>query len=149
MLDAGLGPVYIHPGFQGGPGQIGVLNSDWLTIWDAVGAVGARRSEDAPLGDSCLTCWFQAAFLEAANLHWPLTSAGSLCWNWGELNFYWLATQAGSLGQPCGMLNCYWRRVSGCFPLRRRGRSRLGSLREASCGGVFSEGEGEARSPGQ
>ena len=50
------GPVYIHPRFQGGPGQIGILNSDWLTIWDAVDAVGTRRSEDAPLGHSCLTC---------------------------------------------------------------------------------------------
>ena len=94
------GPVYIHPRFQGGPGQIGVLNSDWPTIWDAVDAVGARRSEDAALGHSCLSCWFQAAVLEAANSHWPLTSAGSLCWNRGELNFYWLVTQAGSLGHP-------------------------------------------------
>ena len=41
------GPVYIHPGIQGGPGQIGILNSDWSRIWDAV---GARRSGDAPLG---------------------------------------------------------------------------------------------------
>ena len=39
------GPVHIHPGIQGGPGQIGVLNSDWPRIWDAV---GARRSGDAP-----------------------------------------------------------------------------------------------------
>ena len=94
------------------PGQIGVLNSDWLTIWDAV---GARRSEDAPLGYSCLIRYFQVAFLEAASFHWPLTSAGSLCWNRGELNFYWLATQAGSLGQPRGMLNCYWQRVQAAF----------------------------------
>ena len=40
------GPVYITPVFQGGPGQIGVLNFDWPTIWVAVGAVGARKSED-------------------------------------------------------------------------------------------------------
>ena len=53
------GPAYIHPGIQGGPGQIGVLNSDWFRIWDAV---GARRSGDAPLGYSSLTCWFQADF---------------------------------------------------------------------------------------
>ena len=52
------GPVYIHPRFQGGPGQIGVLNSDWPSIWDAVDAVGAGRSEDAPLGHSWLICWF-------------------------------------------------------------------------------------------
>ena len=97
------GPVYIPPGFQGGPGQIGV--------WDAVDAVGARRSEDAPLGHSCLTCWFLAAVLKAANSHWPVTSTGSLCWNWGEPNFYWLLTRAGSLGQSCGMLNYYWWRV--------------------------------------
>ena len=36
----------------------------------------------------------------------------------------------------------------GCLSLRRRGRSRLGSLLEASRGGAFSEGEGAARSPG-
>ena len=36
----------------------------------------------------------------------------------------------------------------GCLSFRLRGRSFLGSLREASCGGVFSEGEGEARSSG-
>ena len=54
------GPVYIHPGIQGGPGQIGILNSDWPTIWDAVDAVGARRSGDAPLGYSWSICWFQA-----------------------------------------------------------------------------------------
>ena len=71
------GPVYIHPGNQGGPGQIGVPNSDWSKIGDAVDAVGARRSEDAPLGYSCLTRWFQADFQEAANFYWPLTSAGS------------------------------------------------------------------------
>ena len=38
----------------------------------------------------------------------------------------------------------------GCFFLRRRGRNLRGSLREASCGGVFSwfsEGAGEVRSP--
>ena len=34
------GPVCIHPGIQGGPGQIGVPNCDWSTIWDAVDAVG-------------------------------------------------------------------------------------------------------------
>ena len=96
------------PGIQGGPGQIGVLNCDWSTIWDAVDAVGARRSEDAPLGYSCLTCWFQADFLEAVNYHWPLTLAGSPRWIRRELNFYWLVTQAGSLSQPRGMLDFHW-----------------------------------------
>ena len=33
-----------------------------------------------------------------------------------------------------------------CFPLQRRGRKRLGSLRELSAGGVFSEDAGEVRS---
>ena len=101
------GSVYIHPGIQGGPSQIGVPNSDWPTIWDAVDAVGARRSGDAPLGYS----WFQATVLEAANSDWPLTSAGSLHWSWGEPNSDWLLTSAGSLGQPCGMLNSDWWRV--------------------------------------
>ena len=86
LLDAVLGWFIYPPRFQGGPGQIGVLHSHWLRIWGTVSAVDAR-SGDAPLGHSCLTCWFQAAALEAANSHWPLTSAGSLCWNWGELNF--------------------------------------------------------------
>ena len=86
------GPVYIHHRIQGGPGQIGVLNSDWPTIWDAVDAVGARRPGDAPLVYS----WFQAAVLEAANSDWPLTSAGSLHWSGGEPNSDWLLTSAGS-----------------------------------------------------
>ena len=102
------GPAYIHQGIPGGPGKIGVLNCDWSTVWDAVDAVGARRSEGAPLGYSCLTCWFQADFLEAANSHWPLTSAGSLRWIPREPNSYWLVTQAGSLSQPCGILNFHW-----------------------------------------
>ena len=50
------GPVYIHPGIQGGPGQIGILHSDWSRIWGTVSAVGARRSGDAPLGYSLLSC---------------------------------------------------------------------------------------------
>ena len=105
------GTVYIHPGIQCGPGQIGALNSDWPTIWDAVDAVGARRSGDAPLGYSWSICWFQAAVLEAANADWPLTSAGSLHWSWDELNSDWLLTSAGSLGQPRRMLNYDWWRV--------------------------------------
>ena len=44
------GSVYIQPGIQGGPGQIGILNCDWSTNWVAVDAVGARRSGDAPTG---------------------------------------------------------------------------------------------------
>ena len=105
--------VYIHPGFLGGPGQISILNCDWSTIWDAVDAAGIRRSENAPLGYSCLTCWFQADFLEVVNSHWPLTSAGSLCWIPGEMDFYWPVTQAGSLSQPRGTLNSHWWRVQG------------------------------------
>ena len=103
------GPVYIPPGFQSGPGQIGVLHSDWPSIRDAVDAVGAGRSEDASLKHTWVTCWFQAAVLEAANSYWPLTSAGSLSWNQHEPNFYWLMVQAGSRGQPRGMLNSDWR----------------------------------------
>ena len=110
------GPVYIHPGIQGGPGQIGVPNCDWSTIWDAVDAVGTRRSEDAPLGYSCLTCWFQADFLEVANSHWPLTSAGSPRWIPRELNFYRLVTQAGSLSQPHGMLDFHWWKTQAASP---------------------------------
>ena len=113
---ATTGPVYIPPRFQGGPGQIGVLYSHWLRIWGTVSALGARRSGDAPLGHSCLTCWFQAAVLEAANFYWPLTSSGSLSWNWGELNFDWLLALAGSLGQPRGMLHFHWWRAQAASP---------------------------------
>ena len=49
------GPIYIHPGIQGGPGQICVLNSNWSRTGDAVDALGVRRSRDAPLGYSSLT----------------------------------------------------------------------------------------------
>ena len=102
------GPVYIHPGIKGGPGQIGVPNSDWSRKGDAVDAVGARKSEDAPLGCSCLTRWFQADFQEAANFYWPLTSARPQRWFPGKPNSYWLMTQAESLGQPRGMLSFHW-----------------------------------------
>ena len=107
------GPVYIHPGIQGGPGQIDVMHSDWPTILDAV---GAKRSEDAPLGYSCLTCWFQADFLEAGNSHWPLTSAGSPRWIPRELNFYLLVTQAGSLSQPRRMLDFHCWKTQAASP---------------------------------
>ena len=35
------------PGFQGGPGEVGVLNSHWSLTWDAVDAERAGRSGDA------------------------------------------------------------------------------------------------------
>ena len=113
MLDwAGL----YTPRNSGWSGQIGVPNCDWSTIWDAVDAVGARRSEDAPLGYSCLTCWLQADFLEVVNSHWPLTLAGSPRWIPREMNFYWLVTQAGSLSQPCGMLDFHWLKAQAASP---------------------------------
>ena len=82
------GPGCIHPGIQDGPGQIGVLHSDWSRNRDAVDAVGARRSEDTPLGYSCLTRWFQADFQEAANFYWPLTPAWLQRWLPGKPNSY-------------------------------------------------------------
>ena len=109
------GPVYIHHGIQGGPGQIGVPNSDWSRIGDAVDAVGARRSEDAPLGYSCLTRWFQADFQKAANFYWLLTSAGSPRWLPGKPNSCWLMTQAGLLAQPCGKLSFHWWKTQAAF----------------------------------
>ena len=45
-------PVYIHLGFQGGPGEIGVRHSHWSSGWGTVSAVGAGRSKEAPLGYS-------------------------------------------------------------------------------------------------
>ena len=50
------GPVYIYPGIQSGPCQIGVLNYDWSIFWGTVSAVGGRKSGDAPLGYTSLTC---------------------------------------------------------------------------------------------
>ena len=107
----GLNPA----GIQGGPGQIGIPNSDWSRIGDAVDAVGARRSEDAPLGYFCLTRWFQADFQEAANFYWPLTSSGSPHWLLGKPNSYWLMTQAGLLAQPRGMLSFHWWKTQAAF----------------------------------
>ena len=110
-------PVYINPGIQGGLGQIGVLSSDWSRIWDAVDAVGARRSGDAPLGYSSLTRCFQAGFQWAVNYHWLLTSAGSLSQPPGMQNYDWPLTQTGSLSQCFGMPNFYWLTVhtESCF----------------------------------
>ena len=79
---------------QSGPGQIGVLNSDWLSAWDAVDAVGARRSGDALLGHASLiqlTCLFQAD----SQPPW-------------EANYDWSLTQAASPGQPPEMENYDW-----------------------------------------
>ena len=144
------GPVYIHPGIQGGPGQIGIPDSDWPRIGDAVDAVGARRSEDAPLGYSCLTNWFQADFQEAANFYWLLTSARSPRWLRWKAEFL-LADDPGWVVGPATR-DAEFSLVEdpGCFCLRRRGRNLLGSLREVSCGGVFSwfsEGAGKVKSP--
>ena len=48
LPDAVLGRfIYKPPGFQGGPGEIGVPNSYWLLTWDAVDAESTGRSEDA------------------------------------------------------------------------------------------------------
>ena len=123
-----VGPVYIHPGFQGGPGQIVVLNCDWPTIWDAVDAVGVRRSEDAPLGHSCLTCWFQAGFLSAANSHWPSTSAGALCWIPGRAEFLLAGDPSGLAGPATQDAEFSLVESLGFFLVRQRGRSLLGSL---------------------
>ena len=132
------GLFYIHPGIQGGPGQIGIPKCDWSIIWDAVDAVGARRSEDAPLGYFCLTCWFQADFLEAANSHWPLTSVRSP--RWIPRAEFLLAGNPSWVAEPAVRDAGFSLTESpGCFPLHlRRGRDLRGSSREASCGGVFS-----------
>ena len=95
------------PGFQGGPGKVGVLNSHWLLTRDAVDAERTGRSEDASSKHSWVTGWFQVEALETANFYWLLTSAGSLHW---EPNFHWLMAQAGSRSQPRGMLNFHWPR---------------------------------------
>ena len=96
------GPVYIPPGFQGGPSEIGVLNSYWLLTWDAVKAERTGRSGDA----SSKHFWFQAEVLELPNSYWPLTSGGSRRWNPCGTNSHWLAAQVGLRGQ----LNFYWPR---------------------------------------
>ena len=95
------------PGFQGSPGEVGVLHSHWSLTWDAVDAERAGRSEDASSKHSWVTGWFQAEVLEMANFYWPLTSAGSPRW---KPNFHWLMAQAGLRGQPRAMLNFHWPR---------------------------------------
>ena len=111
------GPVYIHPGIQGGLGQIGVPNFDWSKIGDAVDAVGARRSEDAPLGYPCLTRWFQADFQRTANTYWPLTSAGSLHELPGKLNFLLAADPGRVTGSAARDAEFSLVEGPGCFSL--------------------------------
>ena len=101
-------PVYIHPGFQGGPGETGDLYSDWLLTRDAVADERTGSFGDASRKHSWVTGWFQAEVLEGENSYWPLTSAGSLRWKPSGANSHWLMAQAGSLGQPCGMPNFHW-----------------------------------------
>ena len=60
-----VGPVYISAEIQRGPGQISVLNCDWLSAWDAADAASAGRSGDASPGHASLTRvtrLFQAGF---------------------------------------------------------------------------------------
>ena len=104
LPDAVLGRFIYPSGFQGGPGEIGVLNSYWLLTWDSVVAESTGRSEDASPKHSWVTGWFQAEVLETANSYWPLTSAGSLHW---EPNFHWLKMQERS-GQQGGELEEAW-----------------------------------------
>ena len=78
LSDAVLGRFIYPPGFQGGPGEIGVPNSYWLLTWDAVDAESTGRSGDASPKHSWVTGWFQAEVLETAISYWPLTSAMSL-----------------------------------------------------------------------
>ena len=92
------GPVSIPPGFQGGPSEIGVLNSYWLLTWDVVKAERTGRSGDA----SSMHSWFQAEVLELLNSYWPLTSGGLRRWNPRRTNSHLLAAQAGPRGQPGG-----------------------------------------------
>ena len=96
------GPVYIHHGFQGGPGKTVDLYSDLLLEWDAVTEERTGSFGDASRKHSWMTGWFQADVLEGENSYWPLTSAGSLRWEVSGANSHWLMAQAGSLGQPRG-----------------------------------------------
>ena len=75
-------PVYIGGQIQGGPGQIGILNCDWLSAWDAVDAVSAGRSGDASPGHASqtqVTRLFQASFQSPwkANYDWLLAQSAS------------------------------------------------------------------------
>ena len=44
------GPVYIHPGIQGGPCQIGVLHSDWSRIWGDCECCGRKKVRGCSTG---------------------------------------------------------------------------------------------------
>ena len=127
------GPVYIHPGIQGGPGQIGVRNCDWSTIWDAV---GARRScsTGVLLFDPLIPGRFpgNGEFSLAADL-------GRVAALDPERAEFLLADDPGWVAGPATR-DAEFPLVEdpGCFCLRRRGRNLLRSLQETSWGGVFS-----------
>ena len=116
---------YIHPGIQGGPGQIGVLHSDWSRNRDAVDAVGARRSEDTPLGvlllDPLVPGRFPGSgeFLLAVG---PGRVAALASWKAEFL----LADDPGWVAGPATQ-DAEFPLVEdpGCFCLRRRGRNLL------------------------
>ena len=145
------GSVYIHPGIQGGPGQIGVPNSDWSIFWGTVSAVGARRS-GVLLIDRPIPGRFPASGNAEISLAVDLGRVAEPASGNAELSF---AVDLGRVAEPvpwnAEFLLAVWDPVPvfqdaelslvedpGCFSLCRRGRNLLGSLREASCGGVFS-----------
>ena len=115
-----------------------------------VSAVGTRRSGDAPLGYSCLTCWFQADFLGSGEFSLAVDLGRVAVPDPGRAEFL-LAGDPSWVAEPAVRdAEFSLAKSPSCFPLRRRGRNLRGNLREASCGGVFSwfsEGAGEVRSP--
>ena len=133
------------PRISGWSGSIGVLNSDWPTIWDAV---GTRRSEDAPTGALLFDLLVPGRFPGSDEFSLAADLGRVAALEPGRAEFLLGGDPSWVAGPATRDAALLLAESPGCFPLRRRGRSRLGSLREASCGGVFSEGEGEARSPG-
>ena len=103
----------------------------------------AGRSGYTSSNHSWVAGWFQAETLEMANFYWPFTFAGSPRW---KPNSHWLMAQAGVAGSATRDAAFSLTEEADCFFLMRRGRKRLGSLRNLSMGGVFSEDAEEVRS---
>ena len=144
------------------------LDECWFTYTPEFRAVRVKSPSWILIGRQSGMLWMLWAQEGPRMLHWgtPVWPAGSRPLSWKQQIFigWWphpgYCAGTGESWITIGWrtkLNCYWlvnqaelllAESPGCFPLRRQGHSRLGSLREVSCGDVFSEGEGEARSPG-
>ena len=114
---------------QGGPGQIGIPNYDWLLAWEAVTDESAGSSGDASLGHASLT-WvarrFQAGFQSPwkVNYDWPLARAASPSFVWvaSSLEACWACPGAADF-----LCRDLWKGEGypGCCDLSEKGRTNV------------------------